>query len=255
MNNILSAGQKLQHISYNVLPMIHTLFKMIHTHVGEYKWSSRTSDFGGWLLCDGRTITRADFPELYDVIAESYGPSPDGTFKLPDMRGRVMGAVGEGEGLTIRAMGANVGTEMHALSIDELPTHAHGGYTDSNGLHSHGGTTSSNGEHTHATNAVGGHGFPGLCISNGANTTDGDTDSVSINEINLMTAPIALTVANNGLHAHTINSDGSHNHNVTTYGVGSNVPHNNMQPTLFAGCVFIFSGKLDVIVPPLEILG
>lgn len=44
----------------------------------------------GWLLCDGREVTRTDYPELYSAIGTTYG-SGDGTstFNLPDMRNRV----------------------------------------------------------------------------------------------------------------------------------------------------------------------
>ncbi len=44
----------------------------------------------GWLLCDGREVTRTDYPALYSAIGATYG-SGDGisTFNLPDMRSRV----------------------------------------------------------------------------------------------------------------------------------------------------------------------
>ncbi len=40
----------------------------------------------GWLLCDGSSIMRRDYPELFDVIGESYGAG-DGvtTFALPNI--------------------------------------------------------------------------------------------------------------------------------------------------------------------------
>lgn len=77
--------------------------------------------------------------------------------------------------------------------------------------------------HTHTTNATGG--TIGLITANGANTAI-DTDSSAV-EPNLYTAPQALVV----------NS------------TGSNLPHNNMQPTLFAGCMFIYTGMLSMPEP------
>jgi microcystin-dependent protein len=43
---------------------------------------------------------------------------------------------------------------------------------------------------------------------------------------------------------------GTHTHTFTTSNAGSNQPHNNMQPTLFAGNMFIYSGRnMDAYFP------
>lgn len=44
----------------------------------------------GWLVCDGSSVSRTQFPALWGLIGVSFG-SPDNatTFKLPDLRGRV----------------------------------------------------------------------------------------------------------------------------------------------------------------------
>jgi microcystin-dependent protein len=39
----------------------------------------------------------------------------------------------------------------------------------------------------------------------------------------------------------TINSAGAHQHTIKTQ--GGNQPHNNMQPTIFVGNMFIYTGK------------
>ena len=50
----------------------------------------------GWLLCDGRSLQRQDWPELYRTIGGSHGAgvSPlgvkEGDFNLPDYRGRFL---------------------------------------------------------------------------------------------------------------------------------------------------------------------
>lgn len=72
--------------------------------------------------------------------------------------------------------------------------------------------------HTHTSNAVGG--TLGLMTSNGDNTASGGLD-VTVGEPNLYAAPVALT----------INS------------AGSGAAHNNMQPTIFIGNVFIYAGE------------
>jgi microcystin-dependent protein len=111
---------------YNTLPFRRFVYGPGIIHIGEYKWTARTADFAGWLLCDGRQLERSKFPELFEIIGTSFGtPSNSNMFALPDMRGRVMGAVGAGTGLTNRIMGTSTGTERHQLSVGELPSHSH----------------------------------------------------------------------------------------------------------------------------------
>lgn len=51
----------------------------------------------GWLLCDGRAVPRALYPDLFATIGETYGPGDaSSTFNLPDFRGRFLrGYLGE----------------------------------------------------------------------------------------------------------------------------------------------------------------
>ena len=53
----------------------------------------------GWALCDGSTVSRTDYAELYMAIGDAWG-NGDGstTFHLPDMRGRFMRGVDAGAG-------------------------------------------------------------------------------------------------------------------------------------------------------------
>lgn len=51
-----------------------------------YVWTGKE-----WLESSrGITLSRADYPELYAVIADHFGPAPEGEFALPDLRDRVM---------------------------------------------------------------------------------------------------------------------------------------------------------------------
>ena len=64
----------------------------------------------GWLICDGRSVSSTDYPELYAVIGTTYGGY--GTnFQLPDLRGRF--PVGKNSG-TFSALGGKGGEEKHA---------------------------------------------------------------------------------------------------------------------------------------------
>ena len=132
------------------------LIQNLMIHVGEYRTSARSADYNGWLLCDGRALRRTAFPDLFNVIGTAFGAVDGHTFNLPDFRGRVVGAVGKGVGLTNRVLGSACGEETHVLGIPELPGHVHDGETDRDGLHDHSGNTGLGGNHTHTTNATGG---------------------------------------------------------------------------------------------------
>ena len=184
-------------------------------HVGEYKASARSADFNGWLLCDGRSLVRSAYPDLFDAIGTAFGSADGLSFNIPDLRGRVMGVVGHGAGLTDRALGAACGEESHALAVSEVPGHTHEG------------TTGTGGAHTHTTNAVGGS--VGLAVADGTNTVV-NTDP-SVGELDVWTTPAALS----------IDAAAAHTHAFTTGSTGGGLAHNTMQPTLFAGNVFVLA--------------
>ncbi|URK19426.1 tail fiber protein [Thalassospira sp. GO-4] len=83
----------------------------------------------GFLICDGSELLASEFENLFSAIGITYGTGQAaGSFKLPDLRGRVPVGAGQGDGLTERAIGAIGGAEMHQLSIEEMP--AHSGHID-----------------------------------------------------------------------------------------------------------------------------
>src|SRR5688572_3323423 len=77
----------------------------------------------GWLICDGSTISRAAFSELFAVIGTAYGVG-DGstTFSLPNLTGRV--PVGKNAG-TFATLGATGGAETHLLTANESGIREH----------------------------------------------------------------------------------------------------------------------------------
>lgn len=83
---------------------------------------------GAYLLCDGRSLLRADYPALFSALGSTASPwgLPDGThFKLPDFRGRVAVGAGAGTSLANRVLGAIGGEEKHQLTVAELASHSH----------------------------------------------------------------------------------------------------------------------------------
>jgi microcystin-dependent protein len=95
--------------------------------VGDIKYSVVDTDHNGWLKCAGAAISRTTYADLFAVIGIAFGAG-DGsnTFNLPDCRGRVLGAIGQGADLTNRQLGNTVGAETHTLTIGEMPSHNHG---------------------------------------------------------------------------------------------------------------------------------
>jgi microcystin-dependent protein len=184
----------------------------------------------GWFICDGRALSKTRYASLYEAIGDTYGSSSN-EFNLPDLRGRVVVAVGNGDGLSTRTLGQKGGAETHTLSVDEMPSHAHG--IVDNG-HVHTGTTSENGLHTHSTNANGGQGGLGLVTANGTNTVVETDDSNG--ELDVWKTPYALTINNSGNHVHTFTSNSSTT-NISIQSTGGGQAHNNMPP--FIGLNYI----------------
>ncbi len=91
---------------------------------GDYKISAQNSNHGKWLICNGQAVSRAVNAVLFSLIGTSFGVG-DGstTFNLPDMRGRVPGLIGQGSGLSNRALGNSIGSEQHVLTKQELPNY------------------------------------------------------------------------------------------------------------------------------------
>ena len=70
----------------------------------------------GWLLCDGRTLQSDRYPELYAAIGTTYGQDKPGSFKLPDMRGRVAAGANASNALASRA-----GADSKQIARANLP--------------------------------------------------------------------------------------------------------------------------------------
>ena len=111
--------------------------QIVPPELGDIKFSVQSNDHNGWLKCDGRAVSRITYADLFATIGISFGAgNGTTTFNLPDARGRVIGAIGTGSGLTARSLGHKEGTETHTLTIDEMPSHNHN-VTDPGHTHSY----------------------------------------------------------------------------------------------------------------------
>lgn len=167
----------------------------------------------GWLICDGSSKLRTDYPALFAVIGTTYG-SVDGThFTLPDLRNKV--AVGSG---STYSRGQTGGAATVTLTTTTMPSHSHSlsGTASSAGSHSHGGSTDSNGDHSHSESQSGNRSD----ILAGGGTNVGTQQSGSTGSA--------------GSHSHGISTDsqGSHSHSLSgsVASNGSDGAHENMPP-------------------------
>ena len=221
--------------------------------VGDTKTTTVGEDHLGWLLCDGRLLDPTDFQDLYKVIGYQFGRAGP-LFRLPDPAGRVLGMIGSpnaaNPSLTTRYMGGLSGEEMHTLIIAEIPSHNHG--TNASDSIPGNNLTGISGEHIHGiTDPTHNHGITDPTHSHSYSTyananrgyvaaTDNDGILADTQSISTGASSTGITV-NNASTGITVNIAGNHQHTIASQG-GSD-PHNNIQPTLWIGNVFIYSGK------------
>ena len=71
----------------------------------------------GWLLCDGRAVSRTTYADLFAVIGTTYGAGNGSTtFTLPDLRGRVAAGANASNALASRA-----GADSKQIARANLP--------------------------------------------------------------------------------------------------------------------------------------
>ncbi|EJF81580.1 Phage Tail Collar Domain [Candidatus Bartonella washoeensis] len=84
----------------------------------------------GWLLCDGATYERKDYPQLFKAIGDKWGKDSDTTFKVPDFRGMFLRGFDDGRGLDPNRHFTNV-------QQDSIKSHTHDCTIEAAGQHTH----------------------------------------------------------------------------------------------------------------------
>lgn len=80
----------------------------------------------GYLLCDGRELSKVEYADLYAVIGNAYTDiSSATTFKIPNMVGRVAVGKTDNSDPSYNNIGATGGEAAHILTAQEMPSHSH----------------------------------------------------------------------------------------------------------------------------------
>lgn len=81
-------------------------------------WGVQQTDWGQWLLCDGRAIDRSIYRDLLLLLEFAWGTDDNGNPKIPDLRGEFIRGLDNGRGVdSDRQRGSN--------QSDELKSHNH----------------------------------------------------------------------------------------------------------------------------------
>jgi microcystin-dependent protein len=164
-----------------------------------------------WMVADGRTLNRVDYPTLADVLGVA-AAAP--TFTLPDLRSKFLYGSASATLADLLAAG---GTATETLTMAQMPQHSH----RADGLGGPGGQTVAGGASVHdhntqvafQTNA--GAGTTGVFggIAKNSGTNKGFTQDAAIPD-----------------HQHAINA------------VGSGSPHNNLPPYVLVAHIIKVTG-------------
>ena len=128
-------AQSLPELEAQIVALQTALAKIQRTPLGMVEiWAgSRIPD--GYALCEGQQLKQSEYPELYKAIGSTYNNAYDcngrklsttsGYFRLPDLRGRFVVGYNVSDA-DYGSYGKVGGEKKHTLTVDEIPSHAHG---------------------------------------------------------------------------------------------------------------------------------
>lgn len=99
---------------------------------GAIQMTGRSTPDTGWLMCDGSSVLRADYLDLFNVIGTAFGAADGTHFNLPDMRGKFPRGVAGASSLdpdkasrTAQATGGNTGNNVGSVQGNAAQSHSH----------------------------------------------------------------------------------------------------------------------------------
>ena len=201
--------------------------------------ATHAAALSGYLYCDGSVVSRTTYSALFSRIGASFNTGGESTlqFRLPDLRGKI--SVGNGQdtsrSLTARAFAEYGGAETHALTVTQVPTHAHTGTTNNqSATHTHTASLDSQLNNTAGVSMdTHTHNYTYTTWTNDSDDGGGKASQAG---------NAWGTSGTNGslAHTHTYTTgapDTQHNHTFTT-GPGNGLlgqAHSNIQPCLVGG--------------------
>lgn len=98
--------------------------------VGTIQAFATNSIPSGWVICDGRALSIAEYPDLYCAIGSIFGMKDDNHFVIPDLRGRfIRGWDNAGKEDKDREFGSTqedcIQQHSHTISCSEAGSHKH----------------------------------------------------------------------------------------------------------------------------------
>jgi microcystin-dependent protein len=79
----------------------------------------------GWAFTDGQLLPLSQNTALFSLLGTTYGGDGKSTFALPDLQGSAPMHPGQGQGLSLRDLGEQSGSETVTLLLSEIPVHTH----------------------------------------------------------------------------------------------------------------------------------
>lgn len=141
----------------------------------------------GYSLCQGQTMSIAEYSALFALIGTTYGGNGTTTFNLPDLQGRVPIGQGQGPGLPDYTLGEEAGFPSVSLTTANLPAHIH----TLNSMRVKIAANETSGSNNSAVDSFAGNNdnngvwaetaTPGLFMAPGAAVVSGSTDIIGSN--------------------------------------------------------------------------
>jgi microcystin-dependent protein len=220
---------------------------------GTIKIYAGVDEPNGYLICDGRAVSRTTYADLFAAIGTRYGSGNGSTtFNIPNLKGKVIVGYDSADA-SFNTLGKTGGSKTHTLTISEMPSHTHtqNAHNHIQNPHNHTGSSGNQStSHTHSgtTSSAGSHGHTGRFKYFNGMTSGSDWAVLRrVVSEDSYDGTVTITHTDAGAHTHTMttgNQSASHNHtitinnttptNVATTATNNNTggggAHNNLQP-------------------------